>query len=181
MKALLASAALPAGLSEATAPLGGFEELQSLLARALVDSPPLAAQSGGFIRPGFSPELDALVDLRTNHRTHLEALLAKYKEATGQTLSDERRTRGLIRLRRAHQSQVAIESHCWSLLGTCVVGSVASAAGLDSRTNHGGPHALPHKREIPRGCARFLCGLRQASRRNSCNWSRTSIKQRIKR
>ncbi len=72
---------------EIAARLEALEEddggLQAALAEALVDDPPLLARDGGFIRPGFSAELDEQRALRDESRKVIASLQAKYADMTG--------------------------------------------------------------------------------------------------
>ena len=65
------------------APLRGFEPLAARLQRALVDTPPADLDEGGFIRPGYSDELDALVALATDGRSTLVDLERRERARTG--------------------------------------------------------------------------------------------------
>lgn len=65
---------------ETTTELDAFKEL---LAASLSDSPPVLARDGGFIRPGYSPELDHLRSLRENSRKLMASLETKYAGETG--------------------------------------------------------------------------------------------------
>lgn len=58
-------------------------ELTELLARALVDDPPLTTGEGGLIRPGFDAELDALTALRRDAKTALLTFERQERERTG--------------------------------------------------------------------------------------------------
>jgi DNA mismatch repair protein MutS len=53
------------------------------LAAALVDEPPHQKRDGGFVRPGFSRELDAALGLRDDSRKVMAALETAYVEETG--------------------------------------------------------------------------------------------------
>lgn len=57
--------------------------LSSALAAALVDDPPHQKRDGGFVRPGYSQELDAAVELRDKSRQVMAALEMRYGEETG--------------------------------------------------------------------------------------------------
>jgi DNA mismatch repair protein MutS len=57
--------------------------LQSRLARALVDDPPHLKRDGGFVRTGYSPELDAARTLRDDSRQVMAALESRYVQETG--------------------------------------------------------------------------------------------------
>src|SRR5262249_15196499 len=63
--------------------LRGFEPLAARLQRALVDTPPADLDEGGFIRPGYSEELDALVTLATDGRSTLVDLERRERARTG--------------------------------------------------------------------------------------------------
>jgi DNA mismatch repair protein MutS len=57
--------------------------LQPLLAGALVDDPPHLKRDGGFVRVGFSADLDAARTLRDDSRKVMAALEARYVAETG--------------------------------------------------------------------------------------------------
>jgi DNA mismatch repair protein MutS len=57
--------------------------LGSSLSAALVEDPPLLRRDGGFIREGFSADLDAARSLRSNSRRVMAELEARYVEQTG--------------------------------------------------------------------------------------------------
>jgi DNA mismatch repair protein MutS len=63
--------------------LADLSPLVERLAAALVESPPVMARDGGFIRPGASAELDQLRELRDRSRRHIAALESRYRDATG--------------------------------------------------------------------------------------------------
>ncbi len=58
-------------------------ELRAQLDVGLVDDCPLSSRDGGFIREGFSPELDALRDLMRGGKQWIAAYQAKETERTG--------------------------------------------------------------------------------------------------
>jgi DNA mismatch repair protein MutS len=62
---------------------GAPAALATLLGRALVDEPPLLGRDGGFIAPGFDPDLDELVSLRDGSRKVIAGLEADYRDTTG--------------------------------------------------------------------------------------------------
>ncbi len=74
----------PAALADV---LAGLERddagLKAELAAVLADDLPLLARDGGFVRPGFSPELDEQRALRDESRKVIAGLQAKYAEQTG--------------------------------------------------------------------------------------------------
>jgi DNA mismatch repair protein MutS len=84
-------------LARPAAPMGLPRELQNVLSRlqaapqklaedlaaALVDDPPHLKRDGGFVRAGFSRELDDALGLRDDSRRVMMALEAKYVEASG--------------------------------------------------------------------------------------------------
>jgi DNA mismatch repair protein MutS len=57
--------------------------LQPQLARALADEPPHLKRDGGFVRPGYSADLDAARALRDDSRKVMAALEASYQQAAG--------------------------------------------------------------------------------------------------
>ncbi|MCK5777509.1 MAG: DNA mismatch repair protein MutS [Rhodospirillales bacterium] len=79
MNALQAAADLP-GLVDA---LGGHDELVEELAQALVDEPPMGTADGGFVRKGYHPRLDELVEMRDESRRLIAALQKRYADETG--------------------------------------------------------------------------------------------------
>ncbi|MCB1520102.1 MAG: DNA mismatch repair protein MutS [Hyphomicrobiaceae bacterium] len=75
---------LPAELADIARRLGkAAGPLQTDLAAALVDDPPHLKRDGGFVRPGYSRDLDAALDLRDAGRGVMAALEARYAEETG--------------------------------------------------------------------------------------------------
>ena len=77
------AAALPGELETAREGLVGDEDLIAGLAEALAEEVPLVARDGGFIRRGFSAELDELKALRDDSRRHIAGLQARYQDRTG--------------------------------------------------------------------------------------------------
>ena len=73
----------PAGLAEAAEALGPQEALVDRLSRALTPELPALARDGGFVAPGYAPQLDELKQLRDESRRLIAGLQAKYVEATG--------------------------------------------------------------------------------------------------
>ena len=63
--------------------LDDLPELRELLSSALVDEPPFSVREGGFIRPGFHPEVDEYRDLLENSAQRLAELEVRTKEQTG--------------------------------------------------------------------------------------------------
>ncbi|MDQ3470909.1 MAG: DNA mismatch repair protein MutS, partial [Pseudomonadota bacterium] len=63
--------------------LDGHDALIGKLAAAVVDSPPLDAAKGGYVREGYDPVLDALRSASSDGRRAIAALEALYREATG--------------------------------------------------------------------------------------------------
>ena len=75
---------LPEALARDAARLTGCRtELLPMLARALVDDPPHLRRDGGFVRPGFSPDLDATRSLREDSRKVMAALESRYSGDSG--------------------------------------------------------------------------------------------------
>jgi len=74
---------LPDGLKELSENLGHHHDLTDMLHRALCPELPVHARDGGFIRPGYSPALDELVELRDESRRLIAGLQGKYVEHTG--------------------------------------------------------------------------------------------------
>ena len=75
---------LPAELANIAARLGkAAGPLGTSLAAALVDEPPHLRREGGFVRPGYSGDLDEAIALRDTSRQVMAALEARYAEETG--------------------------------------------------------------------------------------------------
>ena len=70
-------------LGQAATGLVGNGNLISLLDQALVAEPPLLARDGGFIAPGFDPELDDTRRLRDEGRGVIAGMQADYVARTG--------------------------------------------------------------------------------------------------
>jgi DNA mismatch repair protein MutS len=86
MRGQLAAAGLrppPKNLTAIARDLGHHDVLVDRLERALAAELPLAARDGGFIAPGYAPELDELKTLRDESRRLVAALQGRYVEATG--------------------------------------------------------------------------------------------------
>ena len=76
---------LPPKLNEASGNLLGHDELSELLQAALVEEPPILAREGGFIAPGYHPDLDEARQLRDEGRGVIASMQAQYSEHTGIT------------------------------------------------------------------------------------------------
>lgn len=74
---------LPSGLAAAHQQLAPDTGLLDRLTRALAPDLPLLARDGGFIRPGYAPDLDHLIEARDNSRRLIAGLQARYAQATG--------------------------------------------------------------------------------------------------
>ena len=64
-------------------PLSCLGELETVLRSAVVDEPPATVKEGGFIRHGYSAELDELIALSTSGRDFLLQLESRERERTG--------------------------------------------------------------------------------------------------
>jgi DNA mismatch repair protein MutS len=74
---------LPGELADAARALNALDPgLTARLAAALADSLPLRRQDGGFIRPGFDPEIDEARELGQDSRRVVAALQARYAAET---------------------------------------------------------------------------------------------------
>lgn len=63
--------------------LAELPEIVSLIARAIVDEPPLSLKEGGFIRAGFDAELDELRDMRGHAKEWIAHFEAAERRRTG--------------------------------------------------------------------------------------------------
>ncbi len=70
-------------LREAAKALVGHSDLVALLTAALVAEPPLLTRDGGYIAPGFDPELDDTRSLRDEGRGVIARMQAEYVETAG--------------------------------------------------------------------------------------------------
>ncbi|MFA7076303.1 MAG: DNA mismatch repair protein MutS, partial [Candidatus Izemoplasmatales bacterium] len=62
--------------------LPDFYLLTSEIEQAIVDNPPLSIKEGGFIKTGYSKELDEMRDIKVNAKSWLEEFIEKEKERT---------------------------------------------------------------------------------------------------
>jgi DNA mismatch repair protein MutS len=85
LRGLVESEAVDAGeIAQAVTTLAALPgHLLARLEGALADELPASARDGGFVREGFSVELDQARSLRDESRRHLAALQADYAEKTG--------------------------------------------------------------------------------------------------
>ena len=70
-------------LARVRAALDPHADLVSLLARALVDDPPVTIKEGGMIRPGFDRALDELRELASGGKRWLAEFEVRERDATG--------------------------------------------------------------------------------------------------
>lgn len=63
--------------------LNDLEELRGLISRAIEDEPPFSIREGGFIKAGYSEDVDYLRGLMTNGKGMVASIEAKEKERTG--------------------------------------------------------------------------------------------------
>jgi DNA mismatch repair protein MutS len=76
---------LPQLLRLAVSQIGNFGDALDALTNALTTDAPLQVKEGGFIKPGYSQQLDNLYELKFNSKARLEALRDNYRQATGIT------------------------------------------------------------------------------------------------
>ncbi len=76
---------LPRELAGAGSAIEAAPPLVDELTCLLVDNPPPLAREGGFVRAGYSPELDQARELRDNSRQLVAGLQGTYQTATGVT------------------------------------------------------------------------------------------------
>lgn len=76
-------APLPKGIAQALDDLGRHGPLVDRLTRALAADLPVLTRDGGFIAPGYAPELDQLRMLRDESRRLIAGLQARYQQETG--------------------------------------------------------------------------------------------------
>ena len=74
---------MPQEITEALSDFGEHGELVELLGRALAGELPVLARDGGFVAPGYAPELDRLRQLRDESRRLIAALQARYAKESG--------------------------------------------------------------------------------------------------
>ncbi len=73
----------PDGVAASQRALGPHDTLRDRLGRALAENLPLLARDGGFIAPGYSPELDEFRKLRDEGRRLIANLESRYRKETG--------------------------------------------------------------------------------------------------
>ncbi|MCV2882091.1 DNA mismatch repair protein MutS [Actibacterium sp. XHP0104] len=74
---------LPPLLADAATALTGHDQLLDLLDQALIAEPPLLARDGGFIAPGYDPDLDDARQLRDEGRCVIARMQSDYAAQTG--------------------------------------------------------------------------------------------------
>ncbi len=89
----LGRGSLPAGLATVAQALQPLPELRALVERALVDEPPATLADGGFIRGGYSAELDTLLDASRNGRQWVADLERASASGPASTISKSAITR----------------------------------------------------------------------------------------
>lgn len=70
-------------LSSLCASMGDLPELRALINGAIDDDPPFSVREGGFIRPGYNAEVDALRDILRGGKGTVAEVEAREKERTG--------------------------------------------------------------------------------------------------
>lgn len=70
-------------LMEANENIKTYDELAELLARAIVDEPPLTVREGGIIKPGYNTELDGYRRIAHDSKSLLQEMEEREKEKTG--------------------------------------------------------------------------------------------------
>ncbi len=83
--------AIRAQLSQCSAPMlqilyesmDEIQDIRQLIEIAIVDEPPFSLREGGFIRKGYSAELDRLRDIASGGKGEILAIEAREREATG--------------------------------------------------------------------------------------------------
>jgi len=74
---------IPDGLAHVFAAIHPLPQVQTLIASALVDEPPLTLADGGFIRQGYNAELDSITDAARNGRQWVADLERQERERSG--------------------------------------------------------------------------------------------------
>ncbi|CAK7013207.1 MAG: DNA mismatch repair protein MutS [Desulfovibrio sp.] len=75
--------ALPPALGKLVNSWDDLADYAQLLTRAVADNPPHVITEGGLFKPGYTAELDELLDLAEHGEQKLQELLAKEQESTG--------------------------------------------------------------------------------------------------
>ena len=70
-------------LRELREDLDDLPELRALIGRGIVEDPPFSVREGGFIRPGYHPEVDRLREILAGGRGMIAGIEAREKEKTG--------------------------------------------------------------------------------------------------
>ena len=83
LKAILASDDPALEIARAVEDLGNHDILVERYTRALKEDVPPIARDGGFVAPGYAPELDEQVTLREEGRRLIADLEARYRQDTG--------------------------------------------------------------------------------------------------
>lgn len=83
VQSALADNTLPNHLTALQTAIGSFPEEAELLARAIIENPPVVIREGGVIAPGFDEELDDLRNISENAGDYLIKLEQQERERTG--------------------------------------------------------------------------------------------------
>jgi len=62
--------------------LPDFSRLAAEIEKAIIDNPPLSIKEGGFIKPGYSQELDEIRNIKLNAKSWLEDFIERERERT---------------------------------------------------------------------------------------------------
>jgi len=76
---------MPMILADAASDLTGHDALLALLDQALIAEPPILSRDGGFIAPGYDPDLDEARTLRDEGRSVIASMQTDYIKASGIT------------------------------------------------------------------------------------------------
>jgi DNA mismatch repair protein MutS len=70
-------------LGELASSLDALDDVRALIEKSIVDDPPFSVREGGFIRDGFSDEVDRLRDILSGGKGTIAAVEASEREKTG--------------------------------------------------------------------------------------------------
>ena len=74
---------LPGNLLQQVAAMHGSQDVAALINASIKDDAPITIREGGFIKPGYYPELDTLRDIKNNSKKYLQQLEEGEKAKTG--------------------------------------------------------------------------------------------------
>jgi DNA mismatch repair protein MutS len=159
----------------------GIADLAGLIAgltAALVESPPVLARDGGFIRAGFQPELDQQRDLRDQGRRHVAQLEKHLQDETGIASLKVRHNNLLgyyIEVAATHRARVPAHFVQRQSMANATRYSTENLASLESRIAAAGERALALEGELFEGLSSEVLAERAGIGRTADTLARLDV------